>query len=335
LKDKLSLPTIDKGSMARAIFGPAVAKWGERLLNGVHTVRQHMPPKPAAPPPPPRGRARIIEFPRHNALPRFLLVKAQLSGEVGKENPFGFSGILTGITTNPPLYGKPATVNLHGNQGARSFNVQGVLDHTHDIPSESLQASYAGFSLNNLNLGQDGGLGMALRQGQGKANVALSIRGEQLEGHATMEGTGLSVEPKVDLKSDNAIAQRAAKNVTASLSQVKAMSVGIGIGGTLASPQLNIESNIGSIISDALKNALGAEVAEQEKALRAELEKQTAGKIQELQGSVDALKQKALPQLAGHTQVIDDLLGQVKSQAGRAIPGGNKPIEGLKNIFKR
>jgi uncharacterized protein (TIGR03545 family) len=332
IRSKLSLPSLDKASMASALFGPTIAQWGERTLSTVHTVRQSMPPKPKSPPPPPRGRSRIIEFPRTNALPRFTLALARLSGQVGQEKPFGFTGTLTGITTNPPLYGKPATIALQGAQGARSFNVKGTLDHTQDIPMEALQATYNGFSLSSLNFGQEGSLAFGLKQGEGRASVDLTIRGDALSGRADLQGSNLSVEPKVDLKSNSPIAQRASKNITASLAAVKAMNVGIGISGTLESPDLSIDSNIGSVVADALKNALGAEVAEQEKALRAQFEQQTAGKIQELQGSVEGLKQKYLPQLASDNKLIEDLLAQLKSSSAGAA---GKPLESLKNIFGR
>src|SRR5207237_3619697 len=141
-------------------------------------------------------------------LPRFLLVKAQLAGEVGREQPFGFTGTLTGITTNPPLYGKPATIALHGAQGGRSFDVQGMLDHTRDVPAESLEAAYTGFSLNNMSFGQPGGMALGLRQGEGRARVALKVTGDTLNGHADVQGSRLGVDPHIDLKSDSAIAQR-------------------------------------------------------------------------------------------------------------------------------
>jgi uncharacterized protein (TIGR03545 family) len=332
LKSKLSLPSLDKASLTNALIGPSVAKWGERALSTVHTVRQNMPAKPKSPPPPPRGRARIIEFPKTNSLPRFTLAKALFSGEVGKEQPFGFSGLLTGLTTNPPLYGKPLSVALQGSQGPRYFSAKLWLDYTRDIPSDEIQVIYKGFSLNNLNFGQEDSLAFSLKQGVGEAILELHIRGDQLSGGAGLKGSNLSVDPKVNLKSNSPIAQRAAQNITASLANVKSLGIGIDIGGTLDSPNLSINSNIGSVVSDALKSALGAEVAEQEKALRAELEKQTSGKIQELQGNVDSLRQKYLPQLASQNKLIEDLLNQLKGSAGGAAV---KPLDSLKNIFGR
>ena len=61
---------------------------------------------------------------------------------------------------------------------------------------------------------------------------------------------------------------------------------------------------------------------------------QTGAKVQELQGMVDQLKQKALPQLASQNKVIDDLMAQVKAKTTQALPGAaGKPLDSLKNIF--
>jgi uncharacterized protein (TIGR03545 family) len=336
VKTKLALPTLDKDAMARAIFGPAMVKWSERLLDGVHLARQQMPPKPKSPPSPPRGRARIIEFPRLHDDPRFLLMKAQVAGEIGLDKPFGFTGTVTGITTNPPLYGKPATIELAGTQGGRSFMLKGLLDHTHDIPVEALEGVYNGFSLSAMQFGPPDGMALGMNQGTGRARMALKLRGDTLDGHAEIQGSDLAVQPKVDLKSDSPVAQRAQKNIMASLAAVKSMTVGVGLSGTLDSPRLDIDSNIGAIVSDALKSALGAEVAEQEKALRAQFDQLTAAKVQDLQGQVDQLKEKALPQLASQNKMIDDLMNQIKQKSASSLPGpAGKPLDSFKNIFGR
>src|SRR5205085_6539240 len=108
------------------------------------------------------------------------------------------------------------------------------------VPMESLEGIYNGFSLNNLSFGQPEGVAFGLRQGEGRARASVMIRGDALEGHADLQGSDLSVEPHVDLKSDTPVAQRAAKSITASLAGVKALNVGIGLSGTLASPTLSV-----------------------------------------------------------------------------------------------
>ncbi|MFA5974767.1 MAG: TIGR03545 family protein [Elusimicrobiota bacterium] len=334
LRSTLSLPTLDKETMANALFGPSVAQWMERLLGWIQTARQYMPSKPQSPPPPPRGRGRTIEFPRHNVLPRFLLVKAELSGEIGQERPFGFLGTLTGVTTNPALYGKPATFDLQGSRDGCLLAAKGVLNHIHDTPMDSLQITYDGFSLKDLSFGQAHSMAFGLRQGTGRTRAVAIIQGDKLIGSADVQASNLVLDPHIDFQSSSAMAQRAAQAVTSSLSAVKSLTVGVGLSGTLEAPQFTVTSNIGGVVADAMKNALGSELASQEKALRAELDRQTDGKIKELQGMANDLSQKYLSQFSANNKVIDNLLNQVKTQAAHSVPGlGAKPLDSFKGLF--
>lgn len=337
IRSTLSLPTLDKSVIARAVFGPKVAQWLERGLNGVQTARQYMPAKPLSPPPPPRGRSRTIEYPKLHDLPRFLLVKAELSGEVGQESPFAFTGTLEGITTNPPLYGKPVVVRLQGEQGSRSFTTALTVDHTKAEPSEALAATYNGIALRQVGLGQEGSLGMNLADGTGRVQGNVNVRGDELSGNVHFVASNLTVEPKLAIAGRSDIGKRLTDNLTSSLSKVKSLDAGITLGGTLTGPTMAIESNLGGIIAASLKQAVGAEVEQQEKTLRAELDRVTSAKLQVVQSQVDGLKNQYLPKLASQNKLIDDLLNQLKAQATRnsPVPGADKPLDTLKGIFGR
>lgn len=337
LKSLVSLPSLDKESLARTIFGPSVVNQIERVLGYVYTARQYMPAKAAAPPPPPRGKGRVIEFPRENVLPRFLLKKALLSGEVGQDNPLSFQGTLADLTSNPPLWGRPAVAGIKGAQAGRALNAALTLDYTKETPHEEFKGQYSGFALGSKTVGQPDSFALAISQGLGTVNAGVSITGDALQGNVQFQGQQLHVQPSVTIPSNSPIATRVSQNLTTSLSKVNQLSVGVGLGGTLSSPTMNINSNIGDIVSGALKNALGAEMAEQEKALRAELNKHTDAALKQLEGQLSQLQSQFLPQLSSQNKVVEDLLGQLKGKATQSlpIPGGDKPLKDLKNIFGR
>jgi uncharacterized protein (TIGR03545 family) len=338
IRETFSLPTLDKSALTRALFGPNVAHQIERILGWVQMGRRYMPAKPEAPPPPPRGRGRTIEFPRHNVLPRFLLVTSTVDGEVGQEKPFGFTGTIAGVTSNPVLYGKPATLNFHGTQGPRSFNLDAIIDHTHAQHLEKFDGQFRGFSLNNFSFGQSESLGLQLNKGIGAVSGSFSVQGDALSGQVDFKGSDIALTPKFDTKSDSEIAKRLTNSVTSSLRQVRQLTLGVGVGGTLAAPTFDIDSNVGGVVSGAIKNALGAEVALQEQKLRAELDRQTSAKIQELQQSVQGLQKDALGRLGANDKIVDELLSQVKAKiaGGVALPGGaGKGVDSIKGIFGR
>jgi uncharacterized protein (TIGR03545 family) len=263
------------------------------------------------------------------------LVKARISGEVGRENPYGFGGTIQGVSSNPPLYGKPALLSIDGLRGTRSFSARATIDHTSEPGTEDFQGHFDGFALNGFSVGQKGNLGLLLEEGRGRAEAGFRARGEEITGRMAFRGSDLRVQPQLGVTSGSAVVQRLSQHLQTSLSAVRTLGVGVGIAGTLAAPTFSVESNVGDIVAQAMKKALGAEIEQQEKELRAEFDKQTQARIQELQGLVDALRAEHLPKLSAASRLVEDLLAQAKAQATRAYPGTGKPLDSLKGLFKR
>src|SRR5205807_4548166 len=134
---------------------------------------------------PPLRRGANIEFPEARSLPAFLLVKAKLAGRVDKlfsGQDMDLSGQLGGVTSNPPLYGKPAVLSLSGRAaGGVAMALEGRLDQTREPGATELKLSYAGFPLAGLALG-DPELGADVKDGRGRLNGAVRIVGDQWNG---------------------------------------------------------------------------------------------------------------------------------------------------------
>lgn len=335
LRGLVSLPSLDTASIARMVFGPAIVGRVEQGLGYIDTARRLMPAKAAQPPPPPRGKGRTIEFPRTNVLPRFLLKKVQLSGEVGLDNPLSFEGLLEGLASNPPLYGKPLVGTVRGAQGDRRLSSRLVLDYTGSIPKESLRAEYSGFALGTRTLGSPENFSLALAGGTGAADLSVSMTGEALAGTLQFQGRGMNITPSLALKSDAPVARRLQKSLVASLSKTSALGMGVTLGGTLASPTFAVESNLGGLVSGAMKDALGSELAEQEKALRAELNKHTDAAIKKLTDQLAALQAQVLPQLGAQNQLVQDLLKQLQAKASPAASPSGDPAQLFNGLFKK
>jgi uncharacterized protein (TIGR03545 family) len=337
LRQTFSFPPLDSGTLARALLGPSVARGLERGLDLFHKAKTYMPAKAQQPPPPPRGHGRTIEFPREHEWPRFLLMKSALTGEVGLEKPFAFQGELNGVTSNPPLYGKPMTLLLHGSEGSRSMDVQGTLDFTQDITRTLLSGSYKGFALPPYTLGQPNAFSIALNGGTGSATGTFKIEGDQLAGDLSGSGTLLTLTPQFASAGDSDLSHRLAGSVTSALASVHTLTAHVSLHGTVESPDLGIESNLGQVIANAFKGVVGDEVARQEAALRAELDRLTNAKIQELSKQVDGYQQQFLGPLSSQNKVVDDLVTQVKTQLtkGSGLSGvQNKAADALKGLFR-
>jgi len=336
LKETLSLPTLDQASLARALLGPSMARNLERVISLTESAKTHMPAPAQKPPPPQRGSGRVIEFPKLNALPAFLLIKSELTGEWGKESPIPFLGKLEGVTSNPPLYGKPAVLTLAGSQTGRAINARVVADLTQTVSRFGLQAAYNGLPIRDYALGQKGSIALLINKAVGQFRGDLQLVGNALSGDIGFVASGVQATPELGAAGSSAIAQRMHASLTQSISQVKQLSMNAVVSGTSASPEFKIQSNLGDILSGAMKAAVGAEFAQQEKALRVELDRVSDAKIKELSSQLDGLGQQFLGPLAGQNKLVDDLLARLQQQATGGSTGGqavDKGLGAIKGLF--
>ncbi|MBI4209849.1 MAG: TIGR03545 family protein [Deltaproteobacteria bacterium] len=334
---KLKLPSFNNTTIARMLFGPAIIGRLGKGMGMVESARAYMPPKKEEPPPPPRGKGRVVEFPKHNVLPRFLWKKGEISGQWGQENPLLFQGTLEGITSNPPLYGKPAILHLQGSQAPRELAAQATIDHTQEEGKETFQATLSGFPLQGTMLGKSDSFGLGIKNGAGKVSGQLAFAGEGLNGEFQFDGMDLSLEPHVKASSSSDIVNRLQQSLVNSLAKVDRFNVRIGLGGTFSEPTFTVASNLDQVIANAFQDAVGEEIENQKKRLEAELNKLVQSHVDELQTMVNEQKDKALSQITSGNQVVDNLLKQIEQEAAKkaSIPGADKALQPLKGLFGR
>jgi uncharacterized protein (TIGR03545 family) len=248
-----------------------------------------------------------------------------------------FQGTLEGITSNPPLYGKPAVLRLQGSQVPRELVAQATIDHTQEEGKETFQATLSGFPLQGTMLGKSDSFGLGIQSGAGKVSGQLTFAGEGLNGEFQLDGMDLSLEPHVKSSSGSDIVNRLQQSLVNSLAKVDRFNVRIGLGGTFSEPTFTVASNIDQVIANAFQDAIGDEIESQKKRLEAELNKAVQGKIDELEKMLDEQKDKALSQITSGNQVVDDLLKQIEQEAAKKapIPGADKALQPLKGLLGR
>src|SRR5712664_3381593 len=114
----------------------------EQVLYYAQLARRYMPPGllPRATTGPRRVRraGEDVRFPKERALPAFLLRSAELSFL-----PQRYAGRLTGLTSDPALYGRPTVFGATGPQLAAGA----MLNHVRAIPVDTAGATLGGITL--------------------------------------------------------------------------------------------------------------------------------------------------------------------------------------------
>lgn len=308
------LPTLDSQDLARRLLG---AQTASRLSTALHYMRLAREKAAAskksaaatAAAQPARRKGLDIEFPRAHSYPRFLLENAKLAGTLDQAvmgRDLAVTGLLNGVTSNPDLYGKPATLTLSGASSAgESAKLTGELDQQDDPVGVVARFEGAGFPLAGAALG-DGQVGGTLSAGTAKASGELRSTGDEWKGEIVVEASGVKLAPKVAL--DGA----AGKAVSDALSSLNRFSVKIGISGKESDLKLAFSSNIGEVVAGAMKKAFAGQVEAQRKVLEAKVSALYGPKLKDAHGATDGLQSSILgpldSQRAGLEKQLQDAL---------------------------
>ena len=314
----LKLPSLDAPEIGLALFAPTAVAQFQRALYWTQLARAHMPPGllPRADAGPPRTRrsGSTVRFPRAHALPGFLLRTAELSFQLDPTapQPKRYAGRLTGLTSDPALYGRPTLFEA----SAPAISAGAMLDHVHATARDTAGATVQGVRLPVFQLPS---LPMRLDPGQGTAQLGFALRGDTIRARWGVRST------HVQWARDSGAARSTVTDlVWTTLSRITDLQVDAGVSGTLASPRLSVRSNLDEAIAARLRAMVGDEVAAAERRLRAEVDRQVDPVIAPARARVTAVQTEVTARLAEQRGKLDqaqkDLEARIREMTRIRLP---------------
>ena len=322
------LPSLDAPDIAAALFAPVAIERFQRALYWAELGRRYMPPGllPRADAGPPRARrsGQTVRFPRERAYPAFLLRDAQLSFlldvDAGSSKPREFAGRITGLTSEPALYGRPTVLAA----SAPSVRVGALIDHVRARSRDTAGALVEGVRLPALALP---GLPFRLEPGRGAVGFQLALAGDALRARWTVRSDAVTwprdtnragVTGSQDAKVEQIVARV--------LAGVRELDLAAELSGTIRTPRLVIHSNLDRALSDGLRAAFGAEVAAAEARLRAEVDRIVEEKGAPVRARVQALERQATARVAAERQKVEQVQHELEQRVremtrGILLPG--------------
>jgi uncharacterized protein (TIGR03545 family) len=341
--EKMNLPDLSARGIGRSLFGPVWISKLDTALQGIRLVRKYMPAKKdreaaAKLPPPARREGLTFTFPGRRALPKLLIEKISVAGSTektrGEADALEFSGTITGVTSDPALYGRPLEIALKGaRQGTPlSCALRGTLDHTGDIAKDSFEISASGLDLSGRQFADSGPLSAKLRQGRADGTLKLTFAGEEIDAALSAKAGSLQFPASDAVGGIEGIISKA-------LSGASSLSVRAQARGTSENLDFSVDTDIDELISKQFKSIVGGEVDKIKAQVSAQIEAQIAQRRKDAQAALDAQGQSALSKLGEKNALLGQQGGrlssltssveqQIKSQAGGALK------DGLKGLFK-
>ncbi|MBI5778082.1 MAG: TIGR03545 family protein [Planctomycetes bacterium] len=246
-----------------------------------------------------------VEFPRDHSYPGFLLKVASISTS---SDELKFSGKAEGFSSNPRLYGKPATISMKGT--VPDFDLEAVLDHTKSISHDSAILNIRNLDIKGVRLTRSSSSLLPSQVASGTANVeaTLTSEGDKMVIVMNILPKNLVFAPE-DIKQDEM-----ARQIAQTISTTKDLKITGIITMEKGRMKFKINSTADDIMANVVKNMIGAQSEEVKKSVRQKLNQSIdpqkdalLKKLQSKKGALDALTK-------GHSDAINDMAKQAKEK---------------------
>lgn len=304
----LKLPSLDAPEIGSALFAPGAIKPFERVLYYAQLARRYMPPGllPRATTGPSRVRraGEDVRFPKERALPAFLLRSAELSFLLhpNSAQPQRYAGRLTGLTSEPSLYGRPTTFGASGPQ----FSAGAMLDHVRDIPVDTAGATVGGITLPAFEVP---GVPLRLDPGAATTQLGFVLNGDTIRARFAIRSTN------VRWTRDSGFTNSTIGDlIWRTVSGISNLDVEARLSGALNHPDLAVRSNLDQVIAARLRAVLGEQVAAAEQQVRERVDALISDQVGPARARVNEVQTQAQAQVAQQRARLDELQKQLEQR---------------------
>jgi uncharacterized protein (TIGR03545 family) len=315
----LKLPSLDAPDIGAAVFGPGAIKPFEQALYYAQLARRYMPPgllpRAATGPSRVRRAGETVRFPKERALPAFLLRSAELSFLLhpATEQQQRYAGRLTGLTSDPALYGRPTAFTASGPQ----LTAGAMLNHTRGIPLDTAGATVGGVQFPAFDIP---GVPLRLDPGAATTQLGFSLNGDTIHARFAIRSSN------VRWTRDSGFANSAIGNlVWRAVSGISNLDVETRLSGALEHPALAVRSNLDQAIASRLRAELGAQVDAAEKQMRDRVDALVNAKVGPVRARVTEVQTQAQTQVAQQRARIDELQKNLEQRLRQLLGGVRLP----------
>ena len=304
----LKLPSLDAPEIGAALFAPVAVRPFEQVLYWTQLARRYMPPGllPRASTGPERVRraGENVRFPKEQALPAFLLRSAELSFLLRptSEQPQRYAGRVTGLSSDPALYGRPMLASASGPQ----LTAGAMLDHVRGVPVDTAGASLGGIPLPSFEVP---GLPLRLDPGAGTTQLGFNLRGDTIHARFGLRSSN------VKWTRDSGMTNTTMGDLLwRTLSGISNLELEARLSGELHRPQLAVRSNLDQAIASRLRAVMGEELAAAERRVRERVDVLVKEKVDPVRAHVNTLQTQANAQIAQQRARLDELQKQLEQR---------------------
>jgi uncharacterized protein (TIGR03545 family) len=332
LETRFKIPSLDAKSLSKSIFYPYIQPYIAQFNRYKGLAQKYVPPnlmdktkrqenKADMIQPHVRDKGVTYEFPHTNSYPLFWVKKISVSSKSGPSQYTGdLKGLITDVTSNQPLVGRPTVAKLEGDfPGMQVTGFLGKLtvDNLKETSKISYEFGVGSYAIAAKELVQSPDVQLAFK----KANGSLRSTGE-LVGLKDFKFELNNKFQNVDyqIASKTPAAEEILNAIFASLPAITLEANGSGV---LPGLSLNINSNLGPELAKGFERQLQAKIAE----ARAKLQAYVDQEVGKNKAKLEADFNKAKSQVEGEIKKIQDQLNAEKAKGEAKVNQAKKDAE--------
>ncbi len=329
LQKRLQLPDLDPKSFSQQIFGNMMGEKLASVRKYVTVARKYMPPKKTPEQieaekaeqllPPARGEGKTFTFPVTKGYPLFWLKKAAISSEINQSEWSGkVKGELRHVSTDPSIIGQPLQLQLQGDfpkQQVLGLDFLATIDHTTEVAKESLKLAVGSFPLTNLVLMESAETKLGIQETSASSQLLASLADEQLN----VKFQGRFEKPQFELAMKSKQVQEV---LLAILRGIPTVTMAAEVTGSWDSFSMNLNSNLGSELSQGFQKQLQAKVGEAKAKIQAFVQSKIGGDKEKVEGQVQALQSGPAKVLGQNKEEMNKTLKSLQDLAKGGAGGG-------------
>jgi uncharacterized protein (TIGR03545 family) len=311
IRDEANLFQSDPQQLVEFLLGPELEQRGKEAVQWIRWARDHYHGT-AQRPPTVRQRGEFIEFQHQMARPRLLVKLLKISGNAEfNAQSFDFTGMLTGLTSNPELLGEPIVLQLNS-EGGVEFDLKAVADYTRPDaePQHSVVCSYSTEQVSPLRMGDEKSLLIDVAAKKLVCHAEIKLVGEHLSGQIHLEEQQASLTPTLGGQLAK-LPPPAMDSIHDTIGAIRGVQATLHLDGTLESPRFQIESDLGQQVAAGIGAAFTHQLDAGREKLAAQLNDQADKQTNRLK---DLFRQKSKglsDQLAVNETQVNQLMKQL------------------------
>jgi uncharacterized protein (TIGR03545 family) len=359
LESRFRIPSLDAKSISQSIFYPYVAPYLAQFNRYQSLVKKYAPPnlinkdkgeEPSQIQPRPRAEGISYEFTKPRSYPMFWVKRISVSSTAGPGlNSGNINGLITDVTSNQMLVGRPTIAKLEGNFPSleiSDFFTQLTIDNTKELLRLAYDFRVGSYGLSAKELVQSPDIKIAFQRAQG----SMSSKGD-LVGLRDFKFSMSNQFQNVDymISAPNKDAEAMIKAVFAGIPKVTLDANGSG---RLPGLSLSINSNLGAELAQGFEKQINLKLAEAKAKLQAYVDEQVGkersrleaefnkaksqaeSEIKKIQDQINTEKAKAQAKIDQSKKDSENQARKsVEDQLRKAIPDADKKVEDLKKRF--